>query len=598
MPADSEKILVEFAVQVVGKWKETYQWVPVLGGFAAFAMAFSAGANNLPAPFSTTLGSGTLTLLKASIMAGLIYVPGAALASNSTVNAFFSFFIKENQPSEGFLMWSMVVVLITATIWLVIATYFELPVSPQQATQAALLGSMLVTEGFDYIPLWNKNDNHNFNGGGLLWIFLEWTVAPLFACICACFLFILLKVLILRHKNARERILIFFSLDYGLSAGLLCLFLVHQVRGHLVHIPRWVTVAAVALATFIGAVLPLVVIVPLATKELGATEKHKTVKNNNMNSTKEQCVEIQDQTCSNNTKGGDDEAEDVLREFMQRRVLDTVHEEEERNSCASPDSTIKDSDQQLAPSTGQSTQFKHLLQCTPNNLVQTKTFHKIENQSPFQSAYNFVRNFIKSTVSPVIEYDRNTLIRHALAEKYDEIEDCFSVPHLLASCIFALIQSVSEIAAIVSPYGAIVDIFNNRAKYSGNGEDVDSIDVSWWFRALGGLGAVMGFILCGWKLTQCLGGKLTYMSNSRGLASQLSTVAAVIIVSTTNLPVSTVHAFVGSLVGVGIADDIQNVNWKLLFKFICGWVMTIIFCCGAAFAIFYASVHVPAYAVP
>ncbi|KAH9749122.1 phosphate transporter [Citrus sinensis] len=547
MPADSEKIPVEFAVQVVGKWKETYQWVPVLGGFAAFAMAFSAGANNLPAPFSTALGSGTLTLLKASIMAGLIYVPGAALASNST-------FIKENQPSEGFLMW---------TIWLVIATYFELPVSPQQATQAALLGSMLVTEGFDYIPLWNKNDNHNFNGGGLLWIFLEWTVAPLFACMCACFLFILLKV-----------------------------------RGHLVHIPRWVTIAAVALATFIGAVLPLVVIVPLATKELGATEKHKTAKNNNMNSTKEQCVEIQDQTCSNNTKGGDDEAEDVLREFMQRRVLDTVYEEEERNSCASPDSTIKDSDQQLALSTGQSTQFKHLLQCTPNNLVQTKTFHKMENQSPFQSAYNFVRNFTKSTVSPVIEYDRNTLIRHALAEKYDEIEDCFSVPHLLASCIFALIQSVSEIAAIVSPYGAIVDIFNNRAKYSGNGEDVDSIDVSWWFRALGGLGAVMGFILCGWKLTQCLGGKLTYMSNSRGLASQLSTVAAVIIVSTTNLPVSTVHAFVGSLVGVGIADDIQNVNWKLLFKFICGWVMTIIFCCGAAFAIFYASVHVPAYAVP
>ncbi|KAH9749123.1 phosphate transporter [Citrus sinensis] len=534
MPADSEKIPVEFAVQVVGKWKETYQWVPVLGGFAAFAMAFSAGANNLPAPFSTALGSGTLTLLKASIMAGLIYVPGAALASNST-------FIKENQPSEGFLMWSMVVVLITASIrspplaiWLVIATYFELPVSPQQATQAALLGSMLVTEGFDYIPLWNKNDNHNFNGGGLLWIFLEWTVAPLFACMCACFLFILLKV----------------------------------------------------------------VIVPLATKELGATEKHKTAKNNNMNSTKEQCVEIQDQTCSNNTKGGDDEAEDVLREFMQRRVLDTVYEEEERNSCASPDSTIKDSDQQLALSTGQSTQFKHLLQCTPNNLVQTKTFHKMENQSPFQSAYNFVRNFTKSTVSPVIEYDRNTLIRHALAEKYDEIEDCFSVPHLLASCIFALIQSVSEIAAIVSPYGAIVDIFNNRAKYSGNGEDVDSIDVSWWFRALGGLGAVMGFILCGWKLTQCLGGKLTYMSNSRGLASQLSTVAAVIIVSTTNLPVSTVHAFVGSLVGVGIADDIQNVNWKLLFKFICGWVMTIIFCCGAAFAIFYASVHVPAYAVP
>lgn len=84
--------------------------------------------------------------------------------------------------------------------------------------------------------------------------------------------------------------------------------------------------------------------------------------------------------------------------------------------------------------------------------------------------------------------------------------------------------------------------------------------MSWGFKALGGLAAAMGFFLCGWKLTQCLGGKLKYMSNSRGLASQLSTVTAVIIVSKTNLPVSSVHAFVGSLVGVGLADDLQVIK--------------------------------------
>lgn len=65
----------------------------------------------------------------------------------------------------------------------------------------------------------------------------------------------------------------------------------------------------------------------------------------------------------------------------------------------------------------------------------------------------------------------------------------------------------------------------------------------------------MGFFLWGWRLTQSLGGKLTYISNSRGLASQLSTVAAMIVVNRAKLPVSSVHAFVGSLVGVGIADD-------------------------------------------
>ncbi|KAJ0080738.1 hypothetical protein Patl1_10445 [Pistacia atlantica] len=219
MSSKNEKINVEFVSRVVGKWKETYHWVPILGAFAAV--------------FSTAVGSEALTLLKASIVACLIYVPGAAFASNSSVNALFSDFLKENQPSEGFLMWTMVVVLISATIWLAIATYMELPVSAQQATQGALLGTILVTEDFDYIPLWNKNENHNFNGGGLLWIFLEWTVAPLLACICAGFLFALLKASLLRHENASKRILIFLPIDYGISAGLLCLFLMYQVIANL-----------------------------------------------------------------------------------------------------------------------------------------------------------------------------------------------------------------------------------------------------------------------------------------------------------------------------------------------------------------------------
>ncbi|KAI9198644.1 hypothetical protein LWI28_019600 [Acer negundo] len=524
----NEKIPVEFSVNVVGKWKETYKWVPILGAFAAISMAFSAGANNLPAPFSAPVGSGALTLLKASIMACSIYVPGSALASNSSVNALFSDFLNENQPSEGFLMWSMVVVLITATIWLAIATYMELPVSTQQATQGALLGTMLVTEGFDYLPMWNKNDNHNFNGGGLLWIILEWTVAPLLACICAYILFNLLKAFILRHENPTKRILVFLPIDYGISAGLLCLFLMSQViENHLANIPRLAAMVSVTLATLIGALLSLAVVVPLAIKKLDATNNYKAAKKKA--SDKQQCIESQDQISE--TKGNDEEdVEDVLKDFMQMRVLDTVYEVEEERSCsASQSPDIIQLPEQPPPSVPDgSAPFKQLLESTPNRLI----------------------------------------------------------------------QSAGEIAAVVSPYGAIVDVFEHRAKYSGNGEDVESIKVIWWFRAIGGFAAAMGFLICGRRLTQCLGGKLTYMSNSRGLASQLSTVAVVIVVARTNLPVSSIHAFVGSLVGVGIADDVQNVNWKLLVKFLCGWLMTIIFCCGVAYVIFSASIHAPAYAVP
>lgn len=47
---NENKTAVELATRIVGKWKETYEWIPIFGGFATIALAFSVGANNLPAP--------------------------------------------------------------------------------------------------------------------------------------------------------------------------------------------------------------------------------------------------------------------------------------------------------------------------------------------------------------------------------------------------------------------------------------------------------------------------------------------------------------------------------------------------------------------
>lgn len=50
MASENKTIPVDLAIGVLGKWKETYGWIPIFGAIAAIAMAFSAGANNLPAP--------------------------------------------------------------------------------------------------------------------------------------------------------------------------------------------------------------------------------------------------------------------------------------------------------------------------------------------------------------------------------------------------------------------------------------------------------------------------------------------------------------------------------------------------------------------
>ncbi|KAF2302982.1 hypothetical protein GH714_012268 [Hevea brasiliensis] len=420
---------------------------------------FKIGKTLMQSQFSTPIGSGALTLLKALIMACLIYVPGAAFAGNRVVNDLISDFLKENQPDEGFLMWSMVVVLVTAAIWLALATYLELPVSSQQSIHGALLGTILVTKGFGYIPMWNK------------------------------------------------------KIGNALSVNIL------------------VVIVAVAVAVSTGVLLSLVInIIPLGTKLFNAIPTFKSGKQN-ASSMSHQSKENQDKRSV--TK---EDVEDVLKDITQMRVLETVYEEEER-SWASPD-IIQDSEQtrsvsEFTTATNQSTAFKKLLASTPNRLVQTSNFQRIEETSLLADAYRCITELAKPIIYPALEYDRQTLIRHALAEKYDEMEHFLSFKNTYSvSCTLLL-------SAVVSPCGAILDVFEHRTKYSGNQKDVEhSIHVNWWSRGIGEFVAAMRFFLCGWRPTQSLGGKLTCLSNSRGMVSQPSSVATVIIVIKLNFPVS------------------------------------------------------------
>ncbi|KAF2302990.1 hypothetical protein GH714_012339 [Hevea brasiliensis] len=398
---------------------------------------FKIGKTVMQSQFSTPTGSGALTLLKALIMACLIYVPGAAFAGNRVVNDLISDFLKENQPDEGFLMWRMVVVLVTAAIWLALATYLELPVSSQQSIHGALLGTILVTEGLATFPC-------------------------------------------------------------GTRKRFICILVV---------------IVAVAVAVSTGVLLSLVInIIPLGTKLFNAIPTFKSGKQN-ASSMSHQSKENQDKRSV--TK---EDVEDVLKDFTQMRVLETVYEEEERR-WASPD-IIQDSEQtrsvsEFTTATNQSTAFKKLLASTPNRLVRTSNFQRIEETSLLADAYRCITELAKPIIYPALEYDRQTLIRHALAEKYDEMEHFLSFPHIIALSIFALIQSAIEVAAVEH-----------------------SIHVNWWSRGIGEFVAAMRFFLCGWRPTQSLGGKLTCLSNSRGMVSQPSSVATVIIVIKLNLPVS------------------------------------------------------------
>ncbi|XP_068661637.1 uncharacterized protein [Aristolochia californica] len=291
----------------------------------------------------------------------------------------------------------------------------ELPVSSQQTMQSALLGTMLATRGFDVLSVRSKASQ-------------GFAASP---------------------RECREKAAhISAFLLRGISwialllypiPGSLAQSLLIQVIYHLVTPEAWEVIVAVTLATVVAALLSLIVVVPLTRKRLEADEKAYISK------------------CSKSRKPSSD--------------LNHVYEEDE-GSWASP-AAVPES-HQVSPLSSVTTQLiplKQLLGSKPNRLAQKRDFQRIEKSATGRNR-NFSRVFTDQktfTFFPkVIEYDRKTLVRHALAEKFEpKMEDLFRFPHLLAVSIYMYVQSANEIAALASPFEAITDVLHHRNRYSG-----------------------------------------------------------------------------------------------------------------------------------
>ena len=96
-----------------------------------------------------------------------------------------------------------------------------------------------------------------------------------------------------------------------------------------------------------------------------------------------------------------------------------------------------------------------------------------------------------------------------------------------------------------------------------------------WVLVLGGAGIVLGLATWGYKIIDRIGRELTKVSPSRGFIIELSAAITVIIASRTELPVSTTHCQVGSVVGCGISGGKANVQWKLLKGILWSWFITV-----------------------
>ncbi|OQV11768.1 Sodium-dependent phosphate transporter 1 [Hypsibius exemplaris] len=170
-------------------------WMVVVGFIIAFILAFAVGANDVANSFGTSVGSKVLTLKQACILAVIFETAGALLIGSKVSDTIWKDIVNMRiyEGKEKTLMLGELAALMSAAIWLMIATVMKIPVSGTHSIVGAVMGFSLVKMG----------------GNGIQWVKLgkivaSWFISPILAGVMSSVFFLVIRRFILRQENHLE----------------------------------------------------------------------------------------------------------------------------------------------------------------------------------------------------------------------------------------------------------------------------------------------------------------------------------------------------------------------------------------------------------
>ena len=128
----------------------------------------------------------------------------------------------------------------------------------------------------------------------------------------------------------------------------------------------------------------------------------------------------------------------------------------------------------------------------------------------------------------------------------------------------------------------------------GDGLIPSVFQVPLWTRALGGLGIVGGLAIWGQRVITTIGEEITPLQPSAGVCAELATATTVLLASRLGFPVSTSHALVGALVGLGLTQANHPLQGQTLRSIGLAWVGTIPISAGLSALIFWLTSQIAA----
>ncbi|MDD5451904.1 MAG: inorganic phosphate transporter [Desulfovibrionales bacterium] len=160
------------------------------------------------------------------------------------------------------------------------------------------------------------------------------------------------------------------------------------------------------------------------------------------------------------------------------------------------------------------------------------------------------------------------LKRHTKKTGAEGVEHTFRHLQLVTACYMALSQGANDVANAIGPL-ALIYFFVSNGSIGGQ------IEVPITLLLFGGVGIAAGIAMWGHRVIETMGHKITTLTNTRGFSVEFGAATTVLLASKMGLPVSTTHAAVGSVIGVGLARGIEAVNFRIVGQIMLYWFITV-----------------------
>ncbi|HEU63796.1 hypothetical protein LCGC14_2188680 [marine sediment metagenome] len=164
--------------------------------------------------------------------------------------------------------------------------------------------------------------------------------------------------------------------------------------------------------------------------------------------------------------------------------------------------------------------------------------------------------------------------------EYFKVEKAFGFLQMISLCLVAFAHGSNDVANAVGPIAAVIQTINlNKVQFASV--------IPYWILLLGSAGIVLGLATWGWRVVETIGHKITQLTPTRGFSAEFATAITILVASKLGLPISTTHALVGGILGVGLAKGLSALNLRTLRDIVLSWIITLPSCAVLSILIFY-----------